>query len=105
MFLVNWFYGALSYLGLYNKSAKKELDKLLSSDELSKVPILILGNKIDIPGACSEDELRASLGLTTTTGKSGGKLDGIRPIEIFMASIKTRKGYGTGFKWLAQYLS
>jgi GTP-binding protein SAR1 len=70
--------------------SKKELDSLLSDDGLGTVPFLILGNKIDIPQAASEDELRYALGLTSlTTGK--GKVDlkesNMRPIEVFMCSV------------------
>jgi len=82
--------------------SKKELDALLSD-----VPFLILGNKIDIPYAASEDELRYHLGLTNfTTGK--GKVNladtNVRPLEVFMCSIVRKMGYGDGFKWLSQYI-
>jgi len=86
--------------------SKTELDNILSNPELSKIPVLVLGNKIDIPRAMSEDELRNALGLhqNLTTGKTYMDLKGIRPIEIFMCSIVNRQGYGEGFRWLSEYL-
>jgi len=86
--------------------AKKELDGLLSNPDLAKIPFLILGNKIDLPRACSEDELRVLLGLhnSLTTGKGNVELKDIRPIEVFMCSIVNRQGYGEGFRWLGQYI-
>lgn len=85
--------------------AKKELDALLSDDGLGHVPFLVLGNKIDINGAASEEELRQWLGLTYTTGKAKPSPDNkIRPTEVFMCSVVKRMGYGEGFRWLSQYI-
>lgn len=50
--------------------SKAELDSLLTDEQLSNCPVLILGNKIDRPGAASEDELRNLFALYgQTTGK------------------------------------
>lgn len=86
--------------------AKRELDSLLTSDELAHVPFLVLGNKIDVPRAVSEDQLRYALGLQNTFGKenTGEKQPGVRPIEMYMCSVIKRMGYADGFKWLAQFL-
>jgi GTP-binding protein SAR1 len=86
--------------------AKKELDALLTSEDLGNVPFLILGNKIDLGRAASEEDLRYQLGLFETYGKEtkGDRDSTVRPIELYMCSVVRKMGYGDGFKWLAQFL-
>ncbi|ESO87060.1 hypothetical protein LOTGIDRAFT_210455 [Lottia gigantea] len=88
--------------------AKAELDSLLTDEQVANAPILVLGNKIDKPGAASEDEIRHWFGLNgQTTGKgtvSRSELPG-RPMELFMCTVLKRQGYGEGFRWLAQYIN
>jgi GTP-binding protein SAR1 len=65
--------------------AREELTKLLTLRELATIPFVVLGNKIDLDGALSEDEFRQAVNLWQTTGKGNVFLrDGIRPIEVFM---------------------
>lgn len=87
--------------------SKLELDSLLSDQQLAECPILILGNKIDRPGAASEAEIRQYFGLNgQTTGKtkiSRSELPG-RPCELFMCTVLKKQGYGEGFRWLSEYI-
>jgi len=88
--------------------AKIELNRLLEAEELSDLPFLVLGNKIDMPSAVPEDELLFELGIWNTFGKDNavtGKCDmEIRPIELYMCSVTRKMGYAEGFKWLSQFL-
>lgn len=103
--------GIVFLIDAYDRSrfmeAKAELDSLLADEQVANAPVLLLGNKIDMPGAGSEDELRHVFGLHgRTTGKgqiSRNELPG-RPMELFMCSVLKRQGYGEGFRWLAQYI-
>ncbi|GLC35257.1 hypothetical protein PLESTB_000584000 [Pleodorina starrii] len=111
--------------------AATELTALLREPCLADVPFLVLGNKIDLPGAASEGELRNWLGLppppAAAAGSSGAKLGswgrlaaffggpagarqggggggGERPVELFMCSVLRRMGFGEGFRWLSQHI-
>jgi len=83
------------------EEAREELQALLREPALEDVPVVVLGNKIDIPVAASEDELRYVLGLphhvTADAGEKGG-----RPVQLFMCSIVKRMGYSEAFQWLSK---
>jgi GTP-binding protein SAR1 len=86
--------------------AKKELDALLQAEELASTPFVVMGNKIDMPTALSEEQLKQALGLSNlTTGKTAGAQGkGVRPTEVFMCSVLRKIGYGDAIRWLAQFL-
>lgn len=80
------------------------MDDLLSGEAPANVVVLILGNKIDIPYAASEEELRYHLGLTNFTSgmdRVNLKESNVRLLEVFMCSIVRKMVYGGGFKWLS----
>ena len=80
--------------------AKSELDAILDMELTSELPILILGNKIDVYNSAGEEELKAFFNLNKlVTGKTNFKPD-CRPIEVFMCSMACKEGYGEAFKWL-----
>lgn len=114
--------------------AKRELDGLLGIEELGKTPFLVLGNKIDLPSAVSEQDLRAVLGLLQTTGKDNSvhitslllslsicrdeqflpisgqsKYSCVRSFaDVVMVRVhndnNNHPSFYLGFRWLAQYI-
>ncbi|XP_076456876.1 small COPII coat GTPase SAR1-like [Babylonia areolata] len=89
--------------------AKAELDSLLADEQVAHVPILVLGNKIDMPGAASKEEIMHWFGLyNLITGKdtcaNSEQSESRRPVELFMCSIIQRQGYGEAFRWIAQHI-
>jgi len=90
------------------QEAKEELSGLLEDQALASVPFVVLGNKIDIPVAASEEELRYSLGLMShmTYGRDNKKGEpNVRPVELFMVSVVKGMGYADAFQWLSGFLS
>lgn len=74
--------------------AKEELSLLLEENALEGVPFLVLGNKSDLPGAVSREELIGALGLDNYQGNE-------RDIGVFSCSLVEQTGYQDGFKWLS----
>ncbi|CAD5115279.1 DgyrCDS4272 [Dimorphilus gyrociliatus] len=84
--------------------AKSELHNILNDEEFSTIPILILGNKIDIVDAMGREELIGCLNIYKNIFQEGEK--GVsRPIEIFSCSTKLDQGYGAGIRWLAKQVT
>merc|ERR1712098_308852 len=82
------------------EESRAELNSLFLDEQLQDVPFVILGNKIDAPGAVSEPELRRELGVTMTTGKPAPRTNGVRPVEIFMCSVVLGNGYMEALNWM-----
>lgn len=84
---------------------KHEMGVLLSANELKDIPMVILGNKIDKKGAVSEPQLKKEIGISETTGKDPKKQPkGIRPMEVFMCSLRMKAGFAEGLKWLSNVI-
>ncbi|GMS92506.1 hypothetical protein PENTCL1PPCAC_14681 [Pristionchus entomophagus] len=89
------------------EEARKQVDSILNDEKVADIPFLILGNKIDRPGALQEEEFVRALGVRNlrTGNKIGYELWGRRNLEIRMCSIVKRQGYLGGLRWLLQFLS
>lgn len=78
--------------------AKDELEKILSTPELVNIPIAILGNKIDMNGSVSVEELKEGLNYDEIVAKE------TRPMEIFMVSVTKKIGYSKALEWISSHL-
>ena len=90
----------------FNESAV-ELRSIMDSHEIANVPLAVLGNKIDLANAASEDELRTAFGLQShlTYGREAKSRDpSVRPVEVFMCSVVRSMGFKEAFHWLSQFL-
>ena len=80
------------------KEARKELDSILETPELVNIPIAILGNKIDMAGAVSMEELKEALQYDDLIARE------TRPIEMFMVSVTKKIGYSKALEWISTKL-
>ena len=74
------------------ETARKELHSLLTFKTLAGIPLLILGNKNDLEGALTEEELIEELNLRAIHGRN---------IACFSISAKDMISIDITFKWLA----
>ena len=88
------------------EESKAELHKILESEEIKSIPVLVLGNKIDKSGAVSEEELRSALGLSMPASFGVQELERVagKPVKLCMCAVVKKSGYTDGFKWLTQML-
>ena len=75
------------------ETAKTELLSLLEKPQLAGIPVLVLGNKVDLPNALKEKELTERLGLTTIVD---------RELCCYSISCKERENIETTLQWLIQ---
>jgi len=77
-------------------TAKFELHTLLDRSPLAGVPLLVLGNKNDLPDHASTEELIRALDL--------GKLQN-RPVSCYSCSMKSQHNLDIILKWLSSRAS
>mmetsp|Transcript_59629 Transcript_59629/g.171005 ORF Transcript_59629/g.171005 Transcript_59629/m.171005 type:complete len:197 (-) Transcript_59629:293-883(-) len=88
------------------EEVREALHMLLDDPCIQDIPVAVVGNKIDIPVAASEDELRSAIALPRhrTCGKDVSAVQkGCRPVEVFMCSVIKRMGYAEAFQWLSKF--
>ncbi len=86
------------------EESRRELETILQSEELPKIPIVILGNKIDKKEAVQEEELKQAFGLVTQNQFGSQNVDELygRPVKMFMCSIVKKTGIKEPFDWLTK---
>ncbi|KAI0983232.1 hypothetical protein GJ496_007389 [Pomphorhynchus laevis] len=76
------------------ETAKTELFDLLSKPRLAGIPLLVLGNKKDIPGSLTADELSEKLDLQSIQN---------REVVCYSISCKERLNIDTTLRWLMDH--
>ncbi|VEL07377.1 unnamed protein product [Protopolystoma xenopodis] len=76
------------------EAARNELHNLLDRSQLMGIPVLVLGNKRDLPGALAENELISVLNLGAITD---------REICCYSISCKERENIDITLQWLIKH--
>ncbi|CDZ98684.1 arl8a protein [Phaffia rhodozyma] len=74
-------------------SSTHELHALLSISELKGIPLLVLGNKSDLPTSLSIEELISQMKLNKISN---------RPVSCYSTSMKTSHNIDIVLSWLSQ---
>ncbi|GAA5917963.1 hypothetical protein JCM6882_001066 [Rhodosporidiobolus microsporus] len=74
-------------------TARAELQSLLEKQELAGIPLLVLGNKNDLPDHANVDELIKSLGLRAIVN---------REVSVYSISAKSSRNIDITLAWLVK---
>ncbi|XP_071133957.1 small COPII coat GTPase SAR1B-like isoform X1 [Mytilus edulis] len=87
--------------------ARQELNSILTDENVSDVPILVLGNKADNRGCYGKEQLTKELGIDQYLSSNVNTEDvfSIRPCTLVMSSLLHQTGYGDGLKWMATQIN
>eukprot|EP00762_Andalucia_godoyi_P006205 ANDGO_01624.mRNA.1 ADP-ribosylation factor-like protein 8 len=75
--------------------AKEELHDLLGKPALNGIPVLVLGNKNDLPGALGTEELGTKLDLQSLSGE--------REVAVYSISAKNSNNIDKTMDWLMKH--
>ncbi|KAJ3195001.1 ADP-ribosylation factor-like protein 8B [Irineochytrium annulatum] len=75
-------------------AARTELHTLLDKAQLANIPVLVLGNKNDLPGALSVDQIIDQLGLKSITN---------REVSCYSISAKNQVNIDLTLNWLIKH--
>ena len=79
------------------ETAKNELHNLLDKPQLHQIPVLVLGNKNDLPGCLSSDELVEKLDLV--------QLGQQREVSCYSISAKNLTNIDITITWLIEHVN
>ncbi|KAJ3115335.1 ADP-ribosylation factor-like protein 8B [Phlyctochytrium bullatum] len=75
-------------------AARTELHTLLDKTQLANIPVLVLGNKNDLPGALNVDQIIDQLGLKSITS---------REVSCYSISAKNQVNIDLTLNWLIKH--